>query len=71
MPSRVSIYTVFYVGLLESYCESTDPTREQEPPMPDEVDDEPSFIVEEVVDSRWYGPKGAKFPKRFVQYLVL
>ena len=39
--------------------------------MPDEVDDEPSFVVEEIMDSRWYGPKGAKFPKRFVQYMVL
>ena len=39
--------------------------------MPDEVDDEPSFVVEEVVDSHWYIPKGAKFPKRFVQYMVV
>ena len=39
--------------------------------MPDEVDDEPSFVVEEIVDSCWYGRKGAKFPKRFVQYMVV
>ena len=39
--------------------------------MPNEVDDEPSFVVEEIVDSRWYGPKGAKFLKRFVQYMVV
>ena len=62
---------MFYVGLLEPYRESTDPTRKQDPPMPDEVDNEPSFVVEEIVDSRWYGPKGAKFPKRFIQYMVV
>ena len=66
LPPRMSIHPVFYVGLLEPYRESTDPTRKQDPPMPDEVDDEPSFLVEEIVDSRWHGPKGAKFPKRFV-----
>ena len=71
LPSRMSIHPVFYVGLLEPYRESTDPTRKQEPLMPDEVDDEPSFIVKEVVDGRWYGPKGARFPKRFVQYMVV
>ena len=67
----MSFHPVFYVRLLEPYRESTDPTRKQEPPMPDEVDDEPSFIVEQIVDSRWYGPEGAKFPKRFVQYMVV
>ena len=50
----MSIHPVFYVELLEPYRESTDPTRKQEPPMPDEVDDKPSFVVEEVVDSHWY-----------------
>ena len=58
-------------GLLEPYRESANPTRKQDPPMPNKVDDEPSFVVEEIVDSRWYGPKGAKFPKRFVQYMVV
>ena len=66
----MSIHPVFYVGLLELYRESTDPTRKQDPPMPDEVDDKPSFVVKEIVDSHWYGPKGAKFPKWFVQYMV-
>ena len=59
----MSIHPVFYIALLEPYRESTEPTRKQDPPMPDEVDDEPSFVVEEIVDSRWYRPKGAKFPK--------
>ena len=71
LPSRMSIHPVFYVGLLEPYRESTDPTRKQDPSMPDEVDDGLSFIVEEIVDIRWYGPKGVKFPRRFVQYTVV
>ena len=71
LPSRMSIHPVFYVGLLKPYRESADPTRRQHPPMPDEVDDNPGFVVEEIVDSQWYGPKGAKFPKRFVQYMVV
>ena len=71
LPPRMSIHHMFYVGLLEPYRESADPTRKQDPPMPDEVDNKPSFVVEEIVDSRWYGPKGAKFPKRFVQYMVV
>ena len=66
----MSIHPVFYVGLLEPYRESTGLNRKQDPPMPDEVDDKPSFVVDEIVDSLWYGPKGAKFPKRFVQYMV-
>ena len=67
----MSFHPVFYVGLLETYLESTDPTRKQDPPMPDEVDDKPSFVVEEIVDSGWHGLKGAKFPERFVQYMVV
>ena len=67
----MSIHPMFYVGLLDPYRESTDPTRKQDLPMPGEVEDEASFIVEEIIDSRWYGLKGAKFPKRFVQYMVV
>ena len=67
----MSIHPVFYVGLLEPYHESANPTRKQDPPMPDEADDQPSLVVEEIVDSRLYGPKGAKFTKRFVQYMVV
>ena len=71
LPPRMSVHPVFYVGLLEPYRESTDPTRKRDLPMPDIVDDEPSFVVEEIVDSRRYGPKGVKFLKRFVQYMVV
>jgi len=39
-------------------------------PPPDIVDNEPSYVVAEVVDSRWYGNPKSKFPHRFVQYMV-
>jgi hypothetical protein len=67
----VNIHPVFYVGLLEPYQESTDPTRKQEPPLPDEVDDQPSYLVERIIDSQYYGPNMAKFPERFGQYMVV
>jgi len=39
-------------------------------PAPDIVYSEPSYVVTEVVDSRWYGNPKSKSPHRFVQYLV-
>jgi len=67
----MNIHPVFYVGLLEPYRESTDPTCRQDPPLPDIVDEEPSYVVDRIVDSRWYGPAKGKFPQRFVQYMVV
>ena len=57
-------------GLLEPYRESANPTRKQDPPMPNKVDDEPSFVIEEIVDSRWYGPKGACSKYRLLKGLA-
>jgi len=71
LPARMKIHPVFYVGLLEPYRESTDPERKQDPPLPDEVDNELSFVVDKIVDSRWFGPAKGKFPARFVQYMVV
>jgi len=71
LPARMKIHPVFYVGLLEPYRASADPSRKQEPPIPDEIDNELSFVVDRIVDSRWYGPARAKFPRRFVQYMVV
>jgi hypothetical protein len=67
----MNIHPVFYVGVLKPYRESTDPTRKQEPPLPDEVDDKPSCVVERIVNSRYYGPITAMLPKQFVQYMVV
>ena len=67
----MNIHPVFCDGLLELYRESTDPSRKQEPPIPDEVDNQPSYVIERIVDSRYYGPTVAKFLNRFVQYMVV
>ena len=34
------------------------------------MDNEPSYIVSEIVDSRWYGNPKKSFPYMFVQYMV-
>ena len=39
-------------------------------PTPDIVDNQPSYVVAEVVNSRWYGNPKSKFPCHFVQYMV-
>jgi hypothetical protein len=53
---RVMIHSVFYVGLLEPYRESTDPTSKDAPTLPDVGDDQPSYVVERIVNSQYYGP---------------
>src|SRR5437588_7895171 len=64
----MNIHPVFYVVLLEPYWESADPTRKQELPLSDEVDGSLSFVVEEIVDSYWYGQGRGN---HFVQYMVV
>jgi len=39
-------------------------------PTPDIVDSERSYVVAEVVDSRWYRNPKSNFPPRFVQNMV-
>jgi len=39
-------------------------------PTPDIVDNEPSYVVAEVVDSQWYRNAKSKFPHHFVEYMV-
>jgi len=39
-------------------------------PAPDIVDNEPSYVVAQVVDSQWYKNPKSEFPHSFVQYLV-
>jgi hypothetical protein len=70
LPSRWSIHPVFNVGLLEPYREDPNGSRAKEVPVPDVVDNEPSYVIEGILDSRWYGGAKQKFPQRFVQYLV-
>ena len=60
---------MFNVGLLEPYCEDPIGRPQLAMPAPDIVDSEPSYVVAEGVDNRWYGNPYSKFPNRFVQYL--
>jgi len=55
---------------LEPYPEDPNGTPQKEIPTPDIVDNEPSYVVSEIVDSRWYGNPKKTFPHRFVQYMV-
>jgi len=70
LPSRWTINPVFNVGLLEPYSEDSIGKHELAMPEPDIIDGEPSYVVAEVVDSRWYGNPKSRIPHRFVQYLV-
>ncbi|CUS08281.1 unnamed protein product, partial [Tuber aestivum] len=70
LPAHWSIHPVFNVELLEPYREDANDERSREVPVPKIVDNEPSYVIEAVVDSRWYSNMKAKFPNRFVQYLV-
>jgi len=70
LPERWEIHPVFHVSLLEPYREDPVGRPQKIIPTPDIVDNEPSYVVAEVVDSRWYGNPKTKFPPRFVQYMV-
>jgi len=39
-------------------------------PVRDIIDSKASYVLSEVVDSRWYGNPKSKLPQHFVQYLV-
>jgi len=51
---RWDIYPVFDVGRLEPYREDPVGRPQQIIPTPDIVDNEPSYVVANMVDSRWY-----------------
>jgi len=70
LPGRWTIHPVFNVGLLETYREDPIGRPQLAMPVPEIVDSKPSYVVGKVIDSRWYGNPKAKFPQRFVQYLV-
>jgi len=70
LPERWDIHPVFHVSLLELYREDPVGRPQKIIPTADIVDNEPSYVVAEVVDSRWYGNPKSKFPDRFVQYMV-
>jgi len=70
LPERWDIHPVFHVSLLEPYREDPLGRPQKVIQTPDIVDNEPSYVVAEVVNSRWCGNPKSKFPHRFVQYMV-
>jgi len=70
VPERWDIHPVFHVSLLEHYREDPVGRPPKVIPTPDIVDNEPSYVVAEVVDSRWDGNPKSKFPHYFVQYMI-
>jgi len=70
LPESRDIHPVFHVGLVKSYHQHPVGRPQRIIPTPDTVDNEPSYVVAEVVDSQWYGNPKSKFPHRFVQYMV-
>ena len=61
-PPSIHIHPVFHVSLLEPHVANTFPGRVVEAPLPIEVDGEPEFEVNYILDSR--------FRRRKLQYLV-
>jgi len=55
LPDRWEMYPVFHVGLLEPDRVDSNGRPQKEIPTPDIVDNEHSYVVSEIVDSRWYG----------------
>jgi len=70
LPDRQEIYPVFYVALMEPYREDPNRRPQKEIPTQDIVDNEPSYVVSDIVDRWWYENPKKKFPNRFVQYMV-
>jgi len=70
LPERWDINPVFHVSVWEPYREDPVGRPQKIIPTPDVVDNEPSYVVAEVVDRGWYGNPKSKFPHWFVQYMV-
>jgi len=70
LPEGWDIHPAFHVSLFEHYRENPVGRPHNIIPKPNIVDNQPSYVVAEVVDSRWHGNPKSKFPHRFVQYLV-
>jgi len=70
LPERWNIHPVFHVSRLEPYREDPVGRPQKIIPTPDIVDNEPSYVVMEVVDSRWYENSKSTFPHHFGHYIV-
>ena len=70
LPASWTLHTMFHVGLLEPYREEPIGRPVKDIPEAEIIEDQPSYVISEVVDSWWYGNVKSKFPNRFMQYLV-
>jgi len=70
LPERWDIHPVFHVSLLEPYREDPVGRPQKIIPTHEIVDNGPSYVVAEVVDSQCDGNPKSKFRHRFVQYMI-
>jgi hypothetical protein len=52
LPTSMKIHNTFHISLLEPYEDNKFPSQIQTPPPPIEIDGEPEYELEEIIDSR-------------------
>ena len=52
LPTTIKIHNAFNISLLEPYEDTKFPSQIQTPPPPIEIDGEPEYELEEIIDSR-------------------
>ena len=57
LPASMTIHNTFHISLLESYKDKKFPSQIQIPPPPIEIDGEPEYELEEIIDSRLHRDK--------------
>ena len=68
LPACWTLHPVFGISLLEPYQEDQIGRPVKNIAEPEIVENQPSYVISGVVDSRWYVNVKVKFPNRFVQY---
>ena len=57
LPASMKFYNTFHISLLEPYEDNKFPSQIQTPPPPIEIEGEPEYEVEEIIDSRLHRNK--------------
>ena len=57
LPASMRIHNTFHISLLESYKDNKFLSQIQTPPPPIEIDRDPEYEIEEIIDSRRYRNK--------------
>ena len=57
LPTSMRMHNTFHISLLEPYENNKFPSQIQTPPPPIEIDREPEYELEEIIDSRLYRNK--------------